>query len=454
MLFDPIRFTAFFAQGTSDLPRRLLHRSQCQENPSHWEARCDLPPPFRESLRQPAFGRSDSLRAKGNLKSARRPSTGSLTEIRAHFCANRSRKFQISVALVGDSARFCLTRPLIQQPAPRMAAESKLARNSCQKHLKCAAETNSEIERRTSKGSGLRNKRVAASSDFRGSAMIASTSGTIFQIFSDLLSGCRDRDMSIGSAAFDFLHGRHTHSGVPEPIAAPNQIRNGLRADCLAQRHRGLVPLQQKIGKRSFPAIVDPEPVLRARRNCCSRFVDASRSDSIEVAVPLDWGLDHRAPARKSVSVHGHPPSCAFVRRASKAGNGVRRRDGGQKTASSDAAVASVVGHKELRCRRRCGATRWLCQNLGWRSKTSRPNEPGGPLRAGNKRVLQPLINGRFSIFRNNVREQLSESSHKPIWLSRRTTGCFCETDPRCARNLLPRLSRGSFRSAFPRFSR
>src|SRR5438552_8075369 len=116
--------------------------------------------------------------------------------------------------------------------------------------------------------------------------------------------------MSIGSAAFDPLNGRDAHDGIAEPVPAPNQ--NPERFDGLISRHENtaLVALKKKIGKRSLPAIMHPEPVFRSAPDVLlDDFVDTTRERFDRVRLAVDRGVNHRAPTRKSVSVHRHRPN-------------------------------------------------------------------------------------------------------------------------------------------------
>src|SRR5205814_5403469 len=113
--------------------------------------------------------------------------------------------------------------------------------------------------------------------------------------------------MSIGSAAFDRLNGGDAHGGVANPIPAPNQNLERFKGYIGWHKDAALVALKEEIRKRSFPAVMDPEPVFRrAPHLSLDDFVDTSGERFNRVRLAIDWRLDRRAPARKSASVHSH----------------------------------------------------------------------------------------------------------------------------------------------------
>ena len=132
--------------------------------------------------------------------------------------------------------------------------------------------------------------------------------------------------MSIGSAAFDRLNGRDAHDGVADPVPASNQNPERFQGHIFRHKNAALVALKKKIGERSFPAIMDPEPIFRrAPHLLLDDFVDASGERFNRVRLAVDWRLDDRAPACKSGSVHSHRPDLRICSSGQQSGQRCRR---------------------------------------------------------------------------------------------------------------------------------
>src|SRR5205814_4951686 len=99
----------------------------------------------------------------------------------------------------------------------------------------------------------------------------------------------------------------------------------------------------EEIRKRSFPAVMDPEPVFRrAPHLSLDDFVDTSGERFNRVRLAIDWRLDRRAPARKSASVHSHRSNLGICPSGQQSGQWRGRGNAAEKW-RPHASVASML---------------------------------------------------------------------------------------------------------------
>src|SRR5207302_8250198 len=144
-------------------------------------------------------------------------------------------------------------------------------------------------------------------------------------------------------------------------------------------------------GKRSLPAIMDPEPVFRRAPDVLlDDFVDTSRERLDRVRLAVDRGVDHRAPTCKSVSVHRHRPNLRICPSSEQSGQWRCRRNAAEKR-RPDASVASVLvaenSDRAAAAQQLDGFAKTLSAFKDLEAKTA----AGSTHVPVNKRVLQPL---------------------------------------------------------------